>query len=772
MTPLTSSSGPAPNNAAISGRATPVTIVMMFALAAAATAASSWRIVIGPGFELYLAPLFYLLTYRIWGLRAGILAATVFMMPSWGWWGHPVSILLAIGHVVVVDRFVRRNRTMAEATGLFAITAGTVIGFGFLWLQYGAPPSLAGVVVIRKVINDTLFATIADMLALCFIVDPVTLAIRRRKTVSLSSAIYATSLLFGAAATTMLFVGEVRRFATSFESTRQDISRHVALLVTAQHHQPKTLWGMHDFVSENVSARLLVVPDRTKLPATDDLKRLLDCKNFDDRDQPAVNDQSTFAYWVTACHVRTITVPGTGMSATYASSLRPFALAAYTRLLTDLLGFSLVVAIGIAINLWLKRRLDRSLDAWDGMLSHFGEPDLQPREQMPFVEFQRPVSMFVEKNNSFTEALAERDAISKAIAKLKQSIDLILVADISYDVAAGVLRFVSLDRETGRQTITISVHDADQQSFTNVCAQSEAIVELRIKDRPPTDWFLAVLRDNQGYGRWSGGCFLRLRQAKVAEDMMMHQARLTDLGGMASALSHELRQPLFTIALAAENGLMQLEAHDHPAGPDIARKLRRIEEQVARARAIIDRISRYGRIDSGDGEPFELVEAVTAATNFMRPLLVAQDVRLRIGSALPVPVLAAMPRVALEQIIVNAIQNSLDAIASRREYGPARSSADRIDILVAEGDGGIDISVHDTGIGLGKDAAHSAFDPFFTTKAAGKGTGLGLYISRQIMLEVGGSLTIRDGERGGAVLTVRLPETILRRRKAAIGHAA
>ncbi|WP_233281393.1 hypothetical protein [Sphingomonas changnyeongensis] len=178
-------------------RTPPSRILLMFALAAAATAASSWRIVIGPGFELYLAPLFYLLAYRIWGLRAGLLAATVFMIPSWGWWGHPVSILIAVLHVVVVDRFVRRNRTMAEATGLFTITVGTAIGFGFLWLQYGAPPSLAGVVVIRKVINDTLFATIADMLALCFIVDPVTLALRRRRTVSLSSAIYVTSLMFG-----------------------------------------------------------------------------------------------------------------------------------------------------------------------------------------------------------------------------------------------------------------------------------------------------------------------------------------------------------------------------------------------------------------------------------------------------------------------------------------------------------------------------------------------------------------------------------------------
>jgi len=84
---------------------------------------------------------------------------------------------------------------------------------------------------------------------------------------------------------------------------------------------------------------------------------------------------------------------------------------------------------------------------------------------------------------------------------------------------------------------------------------------------------------------------------------------------MASALSHELKQPLFTISLCAENGRLLLDQNN---GESVARtrgKLDRISEQVDRAREIIGRISGYARIEDSAPEPLYLAEVFSDALN-------------------------------------------------------------------------------------------------------------------------------------------------------------
>jgi len=67
------------------------------------------------------------------------------------------------------------------------------------------------------------------------------------------------------------------------------------------------------------------------------------------------------------------------------------------------------------------------------------------------------------------------------------------------------------------------------------------------------------------------------------------------------------------------------------------------------------------------------------------------------------------------------------------------------------------VEVADTGPGIPPEDLRRVFEPFFTTKGAGKGTGLGLAISQAVVESLGGELTARNGEAGGAVLTLALP---------------
>ena len=121
------------------------------------------------------------------------------------------------------------------------------------------------------------------------------------------------------------------------------------------------------------------------------------------------------------------------------------------------------------------------------------------------------------------------------------------------------------------------------------------------------------------------------------------------------------------------------------------------------------------------------------------------------------PLLVRLPRVGLEQIVVNAVQNAVDAICSRRVEEP--KLVGEIEVLVERDELGVTIEIKDNGIGLGIAHPETAFEAFMTTKPKDKGTGLGLYISRQIMLEVGGAISInpRSKPERGTVLTLRLP---------------
>ena len=181
---------------------------------------------------------------------------------------------------------------------------------------------------------------------------------------------------------------------------------------------------------------------------------------------------------------------------------------------------------------------------------------------------------------------------------------------------------------------------------------------------------------------------------------------------------------------------------------------------MERSRDIIARISRYSRIEHDDLGPVDIGEAINTALTFMRPLMVQKQVEIR--TDLPETLCLRVPRVGIEQLLVNAVQNSVDAIVSRRDAGEPDLEGE-ITVSATTDSQGVRISVTDNGTGFGAIDPGSAFGAFFTTKPADKGTGLGLYISRQIVMEMGGRISIgsREPPEQGAVMTVDLPGQLI-----------
>jgi two-component system sensor histidine kinase HupT/HoxJ len=103
----------------------------------------------------------------------------------------------------------------------------------------------------------------------------------------------------------------------------------------------------------------------------------------------------------------------------------------------------------------------------------------------------------------------------------------------------------------------------------------------------------------------------------------------------------------------------------------------------------------------------------------------------------------------IHQIVVNLIDNALDAVAGKTE------SCVKVWAGIVAGE--IEIVVSDNGAGITEGALDKMFEPFFTTKTVGEGTGLGLWISYSIAREHGGAISAANRPEGGAIFTVRLP---------------
>jgi two-component system sensor kinase FixL len=236
----------------------------------------------------------------------------------------------------------------------------------------------------------------------------------------------------------------------------------------------------------------------------------------------------------------------------------------------------------------------------------------------------------------------------------------------------------------------------------------------------------------------------RLREL---QSELVHVSRLTAMGEMASALAHELNQPLAAISNYMNGSRKLLADSTDPNTPRIEAALDRAAEQAIRAGQIIRRLRDF--VSRGESE--KRVESLSKLIEEAGALGLAgareQNVQLHFSLDPSVDLVLA-DRVQIQQVLVNLFRNALEAMAQsqQRELSVINRKA---------GDDLIEIAVSDTGTGFHDEVLPNLFKTFFTTKDTGMGVGLS--ISRSIIEAHGGRMWAENNDAGGATFRLTLP---------------
>jgi two-component system, LuxR family, sensor kinase FixL len=238
-------------------------------------------------------------------------------------------------------------------------------------------------------------------------------------------------------------------------------------------------------------------------------------------------------------------------------------------------------------------------------------------------------------------------------------------------------------------------------------------------------------------------------QARLQElqSELVHVSRLSAMGEMASALAHELNQPLSAISNYMKGSRRLLAGSTDANAPKIEAALDRAAEQAIRAGDIIRRLRDFVARDASEMRVESLSKLIEEAGALGLTGAREQGVFLRFNLD-PTCDLVLTDRVQVQQVLVNLFRNALEAMAASTHRELIASNTKAADDM-------IEIAVSDTGPGFAGDALANLFKPFFTTKETGMGVGLS--ISRTIIETHGGRMWAETNGSGGATFRFTLP---------------
>ena len=236
-------------------------------------------------------------------------------------------------------------------------------------------------------------------------------------------------------------------------------------------------------------------------------------------------------------------------------------------------------------------------------------------------------------------------------------------------------------------------------------------------------------------------------ETRRVQSELIHVSRLSAMGTMASALAHELNQPLTAISSYLRGSRRLLEQGGASSPERILTAVGAAEEGALRAGQMVRRLRELVSRGSVSARPEELAKLVHDASSIglVDESLLGVTHRIELD---PAAKWVHVDRIQVQQVLINLIRNALQAMEGQ----------ERREILIstrASSKTTAEVSVADTGCGIRDGVREALFSPFQTSKA--EGMGIGLSISRTIIEAHGGKIWAEDREGGGTIFRFTLP---------------
>jgi two-component system, NtrC family, sensor kinase len=317
-------------------------------------------------------------------------------------------------------------------------------------------------------------------------------------------------------------------------------------------------------------------------------------------------------------------------------------------------------------------------------------------------------------------AIAEKKYIQKLIATSGK----IRIGTIAFLVFAGI--FIS--RYISRMVVR-PLHELED-GMKKISAGNFTTLSVRSSDQEIISLSNAFSRMMQE---------IELRQKRF----MMQSEKLITLGTMVSGVAHDMNNPLSNIYSSCQI------LHEEIEDADLEHKkemLGQIESEVERAKTMVQSLLEFSRKTEFKRKSYSLKNILDETIRLLHGDLPSN---VEMNCEIPDDILVLADKQRIQQVFINIIKNAVDAV---QDEGAISVSAEN-----RSSENAVLIRIRDNGIGIEADKIGNIFDSFFTTKEEGKGSGLGLHITREIIEEHQGWIEVESNIGEGTVFTIMLP---------------